>query len=266
MDIELLNATQFIRRLNVGRTEPLLLGAEDLAGNLQEVVTKLQSVHMSASAQIAELVSASLASFLGINVPRAAIVNIPAGFELIVPPSLQAAIQASLGLNFGSIHLGSGFMTFPMHYGLQRQYLSQAAAIFAFDLLVQNPDRRTENPNVWMRSDAVGIFDHEQAFSFLHLPVIGGVKLPWKIGDQADSFAFMKNHVFFSQLRGTNPTLHDFEERLAALSNAVIDMLMQPVPSEWQRSNTLCEQIREYLSEARDNCEHFLNFVRYVLR
>lgn len=50
----------------------------------------------------------------------------------------------------------------------------QAAAIFAFDLLIQNPDRHTVNPNLWTRSDRLVVYEHEQAFSFLH--VLGFVK------------------------------------------------------------------------------------------
>lgn len=51
-----------------------------------------------------------------------------------------------------------------------------AVTIFAFDALVQNPDRRFNNQNLLTRGDDIFVFDHEVAFSFLldilRLPVI----------------------------------------------------------------------------------------------
>jgi hypothetical protein len=95
---------------------------------------------------------------------------VPAGFEAIVSSAYVAAVRGSAGANFGSVHLGAGFMTWAtgrVPPGVQRD---QAAAIFAFDLLVQNPDRCPMNPNLGTRSDRLGVYDQEQSFSFLHVP------------------------------------------------------------------------------------------------
>jgi hypothetical protein len=83
--------------------------------------------------------------------------------------------------------------------GVQRD---QAAAIFAFDALIQNVDRRVTNPNIWATSETLGVFDHDQAFMFLALPMIGGVSKPWIPADQVQGFAFLKEHVFYSGLKG----------------------------------------------------------------
>src|SRR5205807_10606206 len=128
-------------------------------------------------------------------------------------------IRNSPGLNFGSVHLGSGFTVWPPHrepYGAQRD---QAAEIFAFDTLTQNPDRRAETPNLWARSDRIGVYDHDQAFSFLVLPIIGGAPRPWLTKNQAKDFGFLQKHVFYRSLRGGRVNLGPFQEKLGRLTD-----------------------------------------------
>ena len=266
MEILYPTANQFIRPMGAGRTCPVLLGAEDEEGKAVEVVTKLRGPEMGLKAQIAELVAAPLAAHLGLAVPQAAVVDIPAGFEAIVPRDHMAAFRASPGKNFGSVHLGTSFTTWAAGRspaGVQRD---QAAEIFAFDLLAQNPDRRAINPNLWSRSEVLGVFDHEQAFSFLHLPIFGPSPRPWVLAPQAGAFRFMENHVFYPSLRGAKLNLGPFESRLEALSDEVIQGLLKPVPAEWRLGHDLCEKVADYLREAREERTAFLNFVKHLLR
>jgi hypothetical protein len=266
MEVLHLTASQFLQPMGTGRTRPVLLWAEDADGRVLEVVVKLRGPEMSAKAQIAELVAAPLADLLGIDVPQAAVVNVPDGFDEIVPALYATAVRGSTGAAFGSVHLGTSFTTWAVGrapVGVQRD---QAAAIFAFDLLVQNPDRRAVNPNLWTRSDRLGVYDHEQAFSFLHLPIIGGPPRPWVLANQATGFRFMENHVFYPALRGGRLDLGPFEARLAALSDKAIEGLLKPVPAEWREGHDLCERAADYLREAREQKTTFLNFVKHMLR
>jgi hypothetical protein len=244
----------------------VLLGAKDSAGKSVEVVTKLRGPHLSAKSQISELIAAPLAEHLGLEVPQAAVVNVPAGFEAIVPPTYAPVFRASPGKNFGSVHLGPGFTTWPAGRSPVGAQKEQAVEIIAFDLLVQNADRKARNPNLWSRSERVGVYDHEMAFTSLHLPIIGGAPKPWVLADQADGFRFVEEHAFYGPLRGSKLDLDSFEERLAALSDTVIRGLMRDVPEEWQRGNNLCDEITNYLREARENRTAFLNFVKHLLR
>ena len=266
MEILHLTATQFLQPMGTGRTHPVLLGAEDADGKVFEVVVKLRGPEMSAKAQVAELVAAPLADLLGLDVPQAAVVNVPSGFDEIVPPLYAAAVRGSTGDDFGSVHLGTSFTTWAVGrvpVGVQRD---QAAAIFAFDLLVQNPDRRAVNPNLWTRSDRLGVYDHEQAFSFLHLPIIGGPPRPWALANQTAGFRFMENHVFYPALRGGRLDLGPFEAELAALSDEAIESLLKPVPAEWRDGHDLCERTADYLREAREEKTTVLNFVTQMRR
>jgi hypothetical protein len=266
MEVLRLTANQFIRPMSTGRTCPVLLGAEDADGGGFEVVTKLRGPELSINAQIAELVAAPLAALLGLEVPQSAVVDVAAGFEAIVPPNLVSVFRASPGLNFGSVHLGTSFTTWAVGRspaGVQRD---QAAEIFAFDLLVQNADRRPSNPNLWTRSERLGVYDHEQAFSFLYLPILGGAPRPWVLRDQAGAFRFMEGHAFYPMLRGAKLDLGRFESRLEALSDEVIEGLLGAVPAEWQQGHDLCARTAEYLREARAERRAFLDFVKHLLR
>ena len=232
-----------------------------------EIVTKFRGREMDQRSQLVELVSAQLADDLGLDVPRAALVDVSTDFADIIPNEDDTAmVRGSVGLNFGSIHLGQGFTTWPpgrSPHGAQRD---QAAAIFAFDTLIQNPDRRAQNPNLWSRSDRLGVYDHEQAFSFLFLPIIGGAPRPWNPVDQAAGFPFLENHIFYASLRGSKFDLEPFEERLGDLSESKLQNYVDSVPASWREGNDLCNQIPAYLQEARQERKKLIGFVKHILR
>lgn len=267
MKVLQLTATQFIRPMKNGRTRPLLMGCDDLAGNPFEVVVKLRGRQMAEKAQIVELMAAQLADDVGLDVPRAALVEVASGFDAIVTDTeAAAAVKESTGLNFGSMHLGTGFTTWPPNRSPHGGQRDEAAAIFAFDTLIQNPDRRTDNPNLWVRSDRLGVYDHEQAFSFLFLPIIGGPSRPWVAADQTAAFRFLENHIFYSSLRGSRFDLKAFEERLGSLTDKQIDSYAATVPPEWREGNDVCERVIEYLREARDERSKLISFINHMLR
>ena len=56
-------------------------------------------------------------------------------------PGKTAILNASLGLNFGSA-IQTGVMTWPVDKWVPESMWPAAVDIFAFDALIQNPDRR----------------------------------------------------------------------------------------------------------------------------
>jgi hypothetical protein len=266
MDVLRLTATQFIKPMSTGRNRPLLLGCEDVGGKLLEVVVKFRGHEMDEKAQTAELIAAQLADDLGLQVPRAAMVDVPPGFEAVIPErELVKMVKGSPGLNFGSVHVGAGFTTWPPGrnpHGAQRD---QAADVFAFDTLVQNPDRRAVTPNLWVRSDRIGVLDHEQAFLFLSLPILGGAPKPWTAANHANAFRFLEHHIFYQSLRGGRLNLGPFQEKLGALTDEQIQAYADGVPAEWNKSD-FCDHIVEYLREARGQRENLVNFIKHKLR
>lgn len=267
MNVDSLTAVDFIKPMGNGRTRPVMLGCENAAGDRSEVIVKFRSRELTVKAQIAELLAAQLADDLGLDVPRAVVVNVPDGFEAIVPDEeLAALVKASQGNNFGSVNIGPGFTTWLTGRSPHGGQRDQAAAIFAFDLLVQNPDRRVENPNLWSRSDRLGVYDHEQAFSSLFLPIIGGAPKPWITADQTTGFDFIKRHVFYTALRGGALDFDGFIERLDGLTDAMLERYGDPVPTEWRDGNELCENVVAYLGEARQHRDPLIDYVKHILR
>jgi hypothetical protein len=267
MEVLQLTATQFITPMSTGRNRPLLLGCEDGATNPFEVVVKFRGKEMDAKAQIAELVTALLADDLGLQVPHAVVVDVPIGFDAIIAETdLAAMVKKSPGLNFGSVNIGAGFTTWPPGRNPVGTQRDQAADVFAFDTLIQNPDRRAVNPNLWARSDKLGVFDHEQAFSFLALPIIGGTPKPWQAAKQPKSFQFLEQHIFYRSLRGGRLDFGPFKEKLGRLTDAQIQGYVNAVPVTWRNQSDFTDSMVEYLGEARKHRETLIQFIKHILR
>jgi hypothetical protein len=122
------------------------------------------------------------------------------------------------------------------------------------------------NPNLWARSDRLGVYDHEQAFSFLSRTIIGGAPKPWLVANQAKGFPFLEQHVFYHNLRGGRLSLGPFKERLGGLTDKQIKSYADSVPREWRNKSDFCDRIVEYLREARGQRENLVNFVKHLLR
>jgi len=231
------------------------------------VVVKFRGQEMTHKAQSAELIAAQLADDLGLQVPQAVVVNVASGFEAIIPENeLAALVKNSPGSNFGSIHLGAGFTTWPpdrVPFGAQRD---QAADIFAFDMLIQNPDRRATNPNLWARSNRLGVYDQELAFSFLSASIIGGTPKPWAIANQAANFRFLEQHIFYHSIRGGDLNLGPFKEKLGALTDEQVWGYIDPVPASWRNQSDFCDRIADYLHEARQQRENLVVCIQHILR
>jgi hypothetical protein len=261
-----LTATRFIRPMKVGRTGALLLGCEDAKAKPHEVVVKLRGPEITVKSQIAELICALLAHDLGLDVPTPAVVDMPVGFEAVVAsPAVAAAIKASPGINFGSLLL-EAFTPWPTDRPLIGAMRDRAATIFAFDALIQNPDRRIDGvtSNLWSRSDTIGVFDHEMALRFLYLS-LGAFACPWVPADQIASFDFLKRHVFYAALRSRPVDLDTFEDGLRKLTTARIDGYVRAVPKEWQSGHTFCQDIAHYLDAARKKRATIIAFLKHFL-
>ncbi len=253
--------------MKIGRTGPLLLGCEDAKNGSHEVVVKLRGREMTPKSQLAELIAAQLAHDLGLEIPAPAVVDVPAELAAIIAdPVVAASVKTSPGPNFGSLHLGPSFTIWPSGRTPIGPMRDQAALIFAFDALVQNPDRRTINPNLWARSDTIGVFDHEQAFAFLYTTILGSPPKPWVAADQMLGFRFLEQHVFYPALRGGPVDLEGFGDRLQKLTKRRIAGYFEAVPKEWRSGHDLCEKIVSYLGEARKERTRLIAFLKHLLR
>ncbi len=83
------------------------------------------------------------------------------------------------------------------HYGHEAKVTCKqlACEIFAFDALIQNPDRRMDKPNILWKGEELYIIDHEKGFSFVYaLPA--SIK-PWQVNE----ISFLEKPFVLSKLK-----------------------------------------------------------------
>ena len=129
-----------------------------------------------------------------------------------------------------------------------------ATEVFAFDGLVQNPDRRFHNPNLFTRGNDIYVFDHELAFSFL-LDILESAT-PWRLDGQR----YLEDHVFYRKLKGRPIDINGFTARLTALPGPALDGILADAPTEW--NNESLAKIERHLRTVSAHATEFAEEVR----
>jgi hypothetical protein len=79
---------------------------------------------------------------------------------------------------------------------------TQAARLYVFDMLSQNPDRRTQKVNCGLTTTGLVAFDFETCFQHLFLPVVGGLQgLDWEPSKSINP----KDHLFHDLVKSCQP-------------------------------------------------------------
>lgn len=234
--IQTVQAVRFHRFMGSGRTTPILCGCEvDEGAPSGDFVVKLRGgIERGATGLACELVESRLATYFGISVPAPALVVVDAALADLVAfihPDKGQRLRASAGLNFGSRQLND-VVTWPVDRAIPDAMWQAAINTFAFDALIQNPDRRfSPNPNLFSRGDEVILFDHELAFSFIE--DIFPASSPWRL----DRCNFLFDHVFFRRLKGRDIDLTSFASALSALPETALPAILADVPEEWNNGS-----------------------------
>lgn len=249
-----LTATQFIRNMTSGRTAPLLCGCADKNGRHDgEFVVKF----LSAKGALFELVGSRLATHFGILVPEPAAVQVEQEFADVVNERLRQQTpprKIGAGLNFGS-RVINPMTTWLVDRMIPEAMFQDATNIFAFDALIQNPDRRVENPNLFTQGDSIYVYDHEQT-SFSFLVALSPSAEPWDLEREE----YLGRHVFYSRLRTKKIDLTDFGQRLNALTRQALTTVREEIPPEWMHEDL--KRIEGHLLQIQKNAEKFLEQIR----
>jgi len=242
-----------------GRTSPALCGCEDQAGTIVgDYVVKLRG-SIRESGLLNELFAARLAGRFGLVSPEPALIAIDQALANLVAstqPLEAARLRNSVGLNFGTRAL-NGVSIWPVDKFIPETMWQAAVDIFAFDALIQNPDRRFSNPNLFTKGDNLLIFDHETAFSFLL--ALSPSATPWDLDDQP----YLIDHVFYRRLKSKPIDLTGFTTSLSGLSDAALDGITEDVPAEWNNGNL--SRIERHLRMVRDHAGEFTEAIRRIL-
>jgi hypothetical protein len=251
--LQKMEAAVFHHFMAKGRTSPALFGCVSLDRDEEtDYVVKLKGgLDMGTSGLVFEAVAAELADYFGISHPHAAIVQIDtelANLIAALEPEKANLIRKSVGMNFGTKQLNN-LIVWPVDRSPSAGQLQPASEIFAFDALIQNPDRQFSNPNLGTVGDRIFIYDHEMAFSFL-LDIFRNPE-PWRVSKQL----FWSEHVFFNSLRRKPLDIGDFLGRLAELPGDFLDRLPEQLPMEWD-FNALPD-IKAHLNSLSANSDAF---------
>ena len=253
---------RYNRAARSGRTAPLILTCEAPDGSTVKVFAKFSSTCDQGNINLArEVIAACLAHDLGLPVPEAFLIEVPPQWAATLPTDQRAKIQTSSSVAFGSRVVGDQFSTWLPGQEISVRMLPVAASIFVFDGIIQNPDRRPDNPNCLVRGDEYRIFDHELAFS--HGLILGWIP-PWHVGG-LKSMETNGNHIFLSSLRGRNIDFGPIRAAWAGLSHAAIERYNEALPAQWTDVARPANSAIRLVRDARDNFDAILDEVRRVL-
>jgi len=262
--IKQLQASALSRRLTSGRTRPAILLCEDANGEpAGEFVIKFRGgIETVVTGSACELLASALAEELGLFTPAPAVVEMDQNVAALIQkiePQLATVVGNSVGSNFGSEVVQSGFGTWPVGKSIPFGLRQAAFEVFAFDALIQNPDRKYSNPNLLSNGKELCVIDHELAFSFLY--EIPGSTHPWELSDR--HFDFLQEHLFYRELKGHKLKLDRFVGALNGLSDKTLIEMAEQLPSEWKTSAVT--RIQDHLITIRKHSKKFAEQLKWRL-
>jgi len=255
-----IDAVVFHGELNAGRTKPVILGCQNADGSdAGEFVVKLGSeVEAQGGSSCFEVFGILLAQHFDIATPEAVIVRIDERLASAIPVEYGGAagrIRKSAGLNFGTKYL-PGYRTWPHGQSIAAPLRTAALELFAFDALIQNPDRGADRPNLLMGNGRILAIDHDSAFSFVL--ALGGPVDPCDLHE----LPFLAKHVFYGPLKGRDMDLEQFRGRLVTLHTRIGEILAAAPPS-WQPSYS--DKVESHLRAAASKANRFCEAIEWRL-
>lgn len=250
--LDQVTATRFDRQRTSGKTGPCDLECTRRDGTTVELVAKFSSeCERKTGSLVAEAITAMLAADLDLPVPEPFLVNFDADFiDGVVNFGAAARMRASSPVAFGSATLPPGFSVVLAGKPIPARVRQQAVEIFAFDCLVQNPDRRPNNPNLLFDGNQFAIFDHE--LTFMTTGIIGW-KPPWEAG--ALQAINADRHVLFAELKGRQYDLSRLEGAWRTISTSRIAAYREALPAEWNDASGVADEALGFIAQVRDNIE-----------
>lgn len=241
-------AVRFEKVMGSGRTQPCLMVCEDATGEEVELVVKMRGhLQIPPGGLMAEAMTSLLAIDLDLPVQTPYRVRIEREFADTVPDAaLREVIVRSVGLNFRCEKWKPGYTIWPRDKRPSRGMRQTAMEVFAFDGLIQNPDRRAVNPNCVYLGDDLLLYDHESAFT--HFLTILSKPL-WESG----GVDFLKQHIFWQALRGESLELGRLQGSMEAIDADRITEYLQSIPDEWNGQAITGDGIQSHLLDCIAN-------------
>jgi hypothetical protein len=244
---EVLQAEEFHGFQASGNSRPARVSCRQADGTRVDVFVKFRGgVRNGSFGLCAELLCAEFARNLGLAAPASFLVEIGSAFVGAAPREAQDLLSRSIGMNFASEALRPGFSVVPPEPRIPIALRQRAAEVFAFDVLIQNFDRKSDNPNLLWNRTNLYLIDHESA---LH-PTYVNEAPPTLASLDLDDFY---THVFYSSLSPSDCSLSRLSTALGSLTAGTLDGWFDAVPESWRDAALLRVRRRlEWLIEHRE--------------
>lgn len=227
--LPILQVLQVTEEFKSGSNRPLLVRAvNEVDGSRADCVLKPNGgERMGQEAMLRELVAAYLARSWGIHTVEPVLLRVDS--ELIRVSQGQEwyeLLSRSSGLNYGSIYLRN-YRTLLSGEALNKEEFEQAQMIFAFDVFIQNVDRRKQKPNLMSNGENLVIFDHELAFSYTKLIIKNSQ--PWNVEREE----WIEDMFLHPLIKGKPMPGSQIEANLGMMADETLwKVLEQALPSE----------------------------------
>lgn len=253
--IETWDAVRLDKLIRTGRTRPLIIecvrhgDSGQKAERRSMVVKAFKLPEVTLSGLFCEIIGNLLARDFGIDTPEPGLINLSEKFTASANSVLRGhSLQLLPGIGVGCEQLPKGFTSPVVGASLNPEELAQAALIYGYDLIVQNPDRYAKNPNCLMGGGRIVAIDFNLAFSFI-FPVIGGLREPWKLSQ----LRFRDEHLFRRPLRNQQIDWKPLRVAVEALARTRIESWARALPATWQEwTGSVCDHlttIKEHAAE-----------------
>jgi hypothetical protein len=254
---------EFDRMISNGRTRPAIVVCKTTEGDEIDVVAKFSASCDQGVTNLArETIAACLAADLGLPVPKPFLLDIHQNWAAsVADPIARTTIQHSAPVAFGSTLVGPQFSAWTDGNILRPAMRTTALGIFVFDAIIQNPDRRSSNPNCLLKGDAIRIFDHELAFTH---GVILGWTPPWQLGG-LQHLIQPGFHIFRDKLHAENPDFSPIRDSWKRIVDSRLAQYAATIPAEWLEAKPSVESALALIRDARDRIEACLIEVRRIL-
>lgn len=266
--LESAQAVRFVRRIYPGKTRPALVAVVDSLQVETEVIVKISEgcAERKVGGLVAEAIAAMLAQDLRFPIPKPFLTEFsPAFVRSIADREIQTLAMRSSRIGFGSQRLPSGYRAWIPGSPITSSLLGLAARIFAFDLLIDNIDRRVSNSNILTDGTQIAIYDHELAF--VSNLILGGYRPPWEIGSRED-YKNPDRHVLYEGLRGRTADfdLSTFATAWRGISDEKLKEYKTVIPADWANDLGVCNRAIAQIAHTRDNIDGCLAEVTRVLQ
>lgn len=237
--VEHVEAEQFYQFSESGYSRPARVGCARKDGSKLDVYVKFKgSLQDREFGLMAELLCSLLARELELGAPAPFVVNLSKEFLSGVPKTAQDLVKRSLGLNFATESAPPGFSVVPPEPRVPLALRPMAAEVFAFDVIIQNFDRKSDNPNLLWDRTKILMIDHERALGFVRQGVT-----PSLHSLELDRFY---DHVFYNALAANDALFERLAAALERLSAGRIESLLGEIPDPWQVEGALAK-VRDHL-------------------